>query len=122
MSVPSPACDAVIAAHHPSDADGGPCATCAFRPGTQANQTVHTIELARLSVEGLREFHCHEHPRLCRGFIAALNLRGVPQDEDDRRWSEVAGHAADLLGDAISAVAASEKAARPPRAATREEA
>lgn len=99
--VPSAASDAVEAAQHPSPAAGGPCATCAFRPGTEANRTPHTRDLARLCVEGFRNFHCHEHPHLCRGFVAALNLRGVPQDDEDRKWSEVAACAADLLQDAI---------------------
>jgi hypothetical protein len=100
-TTPSPACDAVVAAQHPSPEDGGPCTTCAFRPGTQANQTWRTIELARMCVEGFRLFHCHEQPQLCRGYIAALNLRGAPESEDDRRWSIVAGHAADMLSDCI---------------------
>lgn len=93
--VPSAASDAVIAAIHPSPEAGGPCATCAFRRGTEANQTAHTIQLARLCVEGA--FYCHEQPQLCRGFIAAIYLRGVPDTEDAQRWSEVAGHAADML-------------------------
>ncbi len=97
MSFPSPACDAVMAAKHPSPAAGGPCATCAFRPGTEANLTPSTVELARLSVEGFREFFCHERPQVCRGFNAAMNLRGVPTTDDDRKWSEMAGHGADIL-------------------------
>lgn len=101
MAIPSAACDAVVAAEHPSPENGGPCATCAFRPGTEANQTAHTVELARLCVEGFRAFHCHERQQLCRGFIAALNLRGVPENDDDRKWAETAGHAADILADAI---------------------
>jgi len=101
--VPSAACDAVLAAVHPTPADGGPCATCAFRPGTEANTTAHTITLARLCVEGLRPFHCHENPGLCRGFIAAVNLNGVPQNEDERRWQAANTLAADLYGDAIAA-------------------
>ena len=109
--VPSPASDAVMAAEHPSDADGGPCATCAFRPSTEANRSAHTVQLARLCVEGFRTFHCHEHPRLCRGYVAALNLRGVPQDEDDRRWSIVAGDAADILQRCIDAAVAADREA-----------
>ncbi len=101
VMVPSAASDAVTAAEHPSPEAGGPCATCAFRPGTEANTTPHTVELARLCVEGFRHFYCHEQPRLCRGFIAALNLRGVPETDDDRKWAEIAGHAADILSDAI---------------------
>lgn len=97
LGVPSAACDAVLAAKHPAPENGGPCATCAFRPGTEANQTTHTMDLARLCVEGFRHFHCHEKPKLCRGYIAALNLRGAPVTEDDEKWSIVAGHAADLL-------------------------
>lgn len=115
MSVPSPACDAVLAAAHPSSADGGPCATCAFSPGTQANQAEHTMELARLCVEGFRTFSCHEQPQLCRGFIAAINLRGVPQDEDDRRWCVVAGDAADFLSRCIDVAKQAEGPGTPPR-------
>lgn len=109
--VPSPACDAVMAANHPTPAAGGPCATCAFRPGTKANQTLYTVELARLCVEGIQEFRCHEQPRMCRGFIAALNLRGVPQDDDDRRWSEVCSLAADVLAQAIQVGVEADRAA-----------
>lgn len=109
--VPSAACDAVMAAEHPTDENGGPCATCAFRPGTEANRAWWTTDLARLCVEGFRTFHCHEHPRLCRGFVAAINLRGVPQDEDDKRWCEVAGHAADMLSDAIRVGAEADRSA-----------
>lgn len=101
--IPSPACDAVLAGDHPAWESGGPCATCAFRPGTEAATTQHTVELARLCVEGFRYFGCHEHAGLCRGYVAAMNLRGVPQDEDDRRWSIVAGEAADILQMAIEA-------------------
>ena len=50
--VPSAASDAVIAANHPAPEQGGPCATCAFRPGTEANLSPHTMQLARLCVEG----------------------------------------------------------------------
>lgn len=101
--VPSAACDAVLAAEHPTPELGGPCATCAFRVGTEANRTPRTMALARLCVEGFRYFYCHESEQLCRGYIAALNVRGVPANEDDERWSVVAGEAADLLGDCISA-------------------
>lgn len=115
--VPSAACDAVLEAEHPSPADGGPCATCAFRKGTQANQTAHTIVLARLCVEGMRSFYCHEAPQLCRGFIAAMNLRGVPPDDDEdaKRWQAVNGMAADLYAKAIAvAREADEQAASRP--------
>ena len=95
--VPSAACDAVFTAEHPSHEDGGPCHDCAFRSGSEASQHAHTADLARLCVEGFREFRCHVHPGLCRGYIAALNLRGVPQDEDDKKWSIIAGHAADAI-------------------------
>lgn len=102
---PSAACDAVMAATHPLPEDGGPCATCAFRPGTAANQAPHTRQLVNLCVEGFREFHCHERPQLCRGFIAAINLRGVPASDDERKMAEVAGCAADVLYMAVDAAA-----------------
>lgn len=103
MMFPSAACDLVMLAVHPSPEDGGPCATCAFRPGTEANRSPHTVELARLCVEGLEPFDCHEQPQLCRGFIAAANVRGIPEDDDDRRWQQMARHAADILGRCIDA-------------------
>lgn len=108
--VASPACDAVMSADHPSHEMGGPCATCAFRQGTEANRTEHTVTLARLCVEGYRQFYCHEHPGLCRGYIAAMNLRGTPQDEDDEKWATVAGDAADILAQCIARAKEAEKA------------
>jgi hypothetical protein len=105
----SQACQIVAAANLPSPESGGPCATCAFRKGTEANASAHTTELAALCVEGLREFHCHEKPQLCRGFIAAANLRGVPQDEEDRHWMEVAGEAADILAMCIERAVEAQK-------------
>lgn len=109
--VPSPASDAVMNAEHPCHADGGPCDGCAFRRGTEANTTWHTSELARLCVEGLTPFMCHEHPGLCRGFVAAINLRGAPEDEDDRRWMECARFSADVLSDAIETGVRADKEA-----------
>lgn len=99
----SPACEVVMAAEHPTPENGGPCATCAFRPGTEANQTEHTVMLAQLCVEGGRSFDCHEQPQLCRGFIAAINLRGVPEGKAAERWAVVAGDAADLIARCIDA-------------------
>lgn len=107
----SPAADAVLAAHHPSPEDGGPCATCAFRTGTEASQTPHTQELARLCVEGLTPFYCHERPRLCRGWIAAVNLNGVADDEDSRRRREVCSYAAEILAAAIERAAQADREA-----------
>lgn len=106
----SPSCDAVMAASHPSPDDGGPCATCAFRSGTIPNQSCHTMILARLCVEGLRLFLCHEKSQVCRGYIAAINLRGVPQTKADQEWCDMAGLAADVLGDAIAEAAKIQQA------------
>ncbi len=111
LDLPSLAFDAVCAASHPSPEDGGPCATCAFRSGTQASESRHTVILAKLCVEGLTPFQCHEQPQLCRGFIAACNLRGPSQDEDHRRHTEAARLAADLLGAAIDSAVDADKAA-----------
>jgi hypothetical protein len=110
--VPSAAADAVMTAEHPRHDEGGPCDECAFRSGTEANRTEHTVTLARLCVEGFRPFYCHVHPGLCRGYVAALNLRGVPEDEDDRRWCEVARMAADVLGECIESARAADAVAR----------
>ena len=109
FGVPSAACDLVLGACHPSPGAGGPCATCAFRVGTEANRTASTMQLARLCVEGFRPFDCHEQSQLCRGYIAALNVRGVPVDDDDRKWSEVARFSADLLGACIAAEKAADR-------------
>lgn len=103
ISLPSPATDAVMAHTHPSHEDGGPCAGCAFRAGTEANSTPHTVALARACVEGIRPFYCHENPGLCRGWVAAVNLNGMPENDEQRRWQEVNAHAADMLSDAIAA-------------------
>lgn len=104
--IPSAACDAVLAAEHPSPEEGGPCATCAFRVGTEPNKSEHTVALARLCVEGFRMFHCHEKPGLCRGYVAAANLRGLPGTEEEIRRAAVYGCAADLLNDGIDHVVA----------------
>lgn len=101
--VPSPASDAVMTAAHPSPEDGGPCGGCAFREGTEANRSEHTVTLARLCVEGLTPFQCHEKPQLCRGWIAAVNLRGAPETDDDRRWSECAASASEIVATLIDA-------------------
>lgn len=113
----SSAFDAVVEAEHPSPADGGPCATCAFRKGTEANSMPHTVELAKLCVEGVTPFDCHERPRLCRGWIAAVNLRAaageVTDDEESRRYRDVMRFAADTFGRAIDvAVEADRKAVK----------
>lgn len=112
----SPAFDAVCGAQHPSDEQGGPCATCAFRPGTEANQTVHTVMLAKFCVEGVTPFDCHEHPRYCRGWIAAVNAKAfagdISDDEDSKRWRECSRMAAEVLASAIAAGKAADEAAR----------
>lgn len=100
----SDAFDLVVNHPHPSPENGGPCATCAFRKGTRPNETEHTTTLAMLCVEGLTPFHCHEHPQLCRGWIAAVNvlyLDGVPQDEDAVHHREACAFAAEALSEAI---------------------
>jgi len=74
--------------------------------------TAHTTELARLCVEGIVPFHCHERPQVCRGFNAAVTLRGVPEDEEDRRWMEVARFAAEILSQAIEVGKAADAVAR----------
>lgn len=110
VGVPSEATDLVVAAmpSAPSPEAGGPCATCAFRSGTEAHQADYTYALARLCVEGGVPFYCHEQEQLCRGFIAAVNVRGVPANEDERRWAEVARMGADVLGRCIDAAKAAE--------------
>lgn len=54
--------------------------------------------LAKLCVEGLVPFDCHEKAQLCRGFIAAVNLRGAPTTRTERRHAEAAKSAAEMLG------------------------
>jgi hypothetical protein len=60
-------------------------------------------------VEGLRPFHCHEKPQLCRGYVAAVNLRGVPADESDRMHASECGFAADVLGELIERAAEADR-------------
>lgn len=102
-SVDSHACDIVSSASHPAYADGGPCA---FRAGTEPSRAEETVTLARLCVEGFRPFYCHEHEHLCRGFVAAMNIRGLPETNEDRRLVEAAGAAADVLSACIASAAA----------------
>jgi hypothetical protein len=106
--VNSAAFDAVASACHLSPEDGGPCATCAFRDGTEANTTAHTVTLATFCVEGLRPFYCHEQPRLCRGYIAAVNLLGTPKTKADKRHAAAAAFVADMLGFCIGNAAAAD--------------
>lgn len=114
-TVSSPACDLVMSREHPPYSAGGPCHDCAFREGTEANASQHTVMMARLCVEGFRQFDCHVHPGICRGFVAALNVRGVPETEEERRWQEVTGAAADLLAECVAAAKAEDEAvALPP--------
>ena len=97
----SGAFQAVLHADHPSPENGGPCATCAFRIGTEANRSEHTTALAALCVEGLREFRCHEKPQLCRGWIAAVNAKHAAGEYADKKHLEASRFCADFLSDAI---------------------
>lgn len=47
--------------------------------------------LATLCIGGLDPFYCHEKTQICRGWIAAVNLRGVPENKAEvaRRWAEL---------------------------------
>lgn len=98
----------------PSFYDGGPCETCAFRAGTEANRSAHTVALAQLCVEGLTPFHCHERPAFCRGWIAAVNLkheieRDAPNTFESRMRVEAMRMAADVLSRVITMIAEREK-------------
>lgn len=108
----SAAFDAVSAAQHPDPADGGPCATCAFRSGSEASRTDYTVALAVSCVEGLVPFHCHEKDQLCRGWIAAVNLNGPPTTREQRRHQKAAAMVADAIGQAIEVGKAAEREAR----------
>lgn len=102
--VSSKACDIVIAAEHPSPENGGPCHGCAFRRGTVANRDEITQTMIRMCVEGFRTFDCHMKPGLCRGYVAAANLRGVPATAKESAKADVWGLAADMLSDEIEKV------------------
>jgi len=99
----STASDAVMSADHPCHEDGGPCHDCAFRPGSEANKSRHTVTLARLCVEGMTQFDCHVHAGMCRGWIAAMNLNGEPDTDLGRAKCEGAAIMAEILTDAIQA-------------------
>ena len=103
MKCYSEAVETVIAAEHPSPEAGGPCHGCAFRPGTEANRDDVTQLMIRLCVEGFRTFDCHMKPGLCRGYVAAANLRGVPKrgDRRERTKVEVLGWTADRIAEMV---------------------
>jgi len=101
----SEAVEAGIAHKHPSPENGGPCHGCAFRKGTEANRDDVTQTMIRLCVEGMRTFDCHMTPGLCRGYIAAANLRGVPTTAKDKKRADVCGTAADLIAGMVGHVA-----------------
>jgi hypothetical protein len=68
------------------------CATCAFRPGTEASRTETTVLMARLCLMSGETFECHERTAPCAGFLYALNAR-QPEPE----WCQaVAGELLDL--------------------------
>lgn len=102
----SPSVEAVIAAEHPAPDRGGPCSGCAFRKGTEANRDEVTQTMIRLCVEGMRTFDCHMRPGLCKGYIAAANLRGVPTTKRDRVKADIYGTAADFIAGMIDNVKA----------------
>lgn len=85
----------------PSPERGGPCATCALRVGTDANQasvTMLTVELCLMSGE---PFYCHEHNRVCKGWIAAANAIACDGEAVPDFQRRVAAVALDQLGDCI---------------------
>lgn len=108
LNIASPSVDAVMGAEHPAPEEGGPCATCAFRKGTEANGAEHTTTLVRLCVEGMRPFLCHEKAGLCRGYIAAANLRGAPTPSE-KEEVDILGRVADQLGEIIAEASELEK-------------
>lgn len=60
----------------------GMCHTCAFRIGSQANQTQTVAEDVMDCLSDGRTFYCHDFPDgetpkvACRGFVAAMRLKG----------------------------------------------
>lgn len=69
------------------------CDDCAFRPGTEANQSEWTKIKARLCAEIPAEFLCHRRPGLYAGWAALaneLNAQGfhAGQTEWQRRLKE----------------------------------
>lgn len=67
------------------------CATCAFRPGTEASETPGTMLTAQLCVLSGERFECHETDRAgepCIGWQRAVEARGaIPE------WRRKAGAA-----------------------------
>ena len=116
----SPAMEAVIDAEKPAPDAGGPCATCAFRAGTEANRTMHTMLLAALCVEGVTPFDCHEHPRVCRGWTAAVNLKAqageVSDDPEAVKYRQAMCDGADIIAMCIAAAKAEDEKAHAARA------
>jgi hypothetical protein len=63
-------------------------------------------------VEGLVPFYCHEKDQLCRGFVAASNLRGAPKNRADKRHAKAAAIVAEVIAQAIAFGKAADGAQR----------
>lgn len=61
------------------------CATCAFRPGTEASRSELTLVKAQLCLISGTVFHCHEAPgwEPCAGYLAAL-----PAHQNEPEWRQ----------------------------------
>jgi hypothetical protein len=67
----------------------GRCATCAFRPGTDANGSAATTMAAVKCILEQTPFECHERPgKLCAGFAALLDVTAEPIEAP---WEHVCG-------------------------------
>lgn len=77
------------------------CATCAFRPGTEASRDPTTLLMARLCLLGGDIFQCHEIERAgepCAGFLAAKIALPEPPG-----WQQQTSAAMlDLLAEAVA--------------------
>ena len=94
------------------------CATCAYRPGTEASRDETTLLTARLCAIAGEPFFCHEEQvshgeerqEVCAGFLAAVEAQGPePEWRRDvadgmlRLMEEAAEHPADFDTDAKAA-------------------
>lgn len=66
------------------------CATCAFRPGTDAAKSRSTQLKAKLCIESGEEFLCHESPlpAWCAGVADALESRFEAGKEIEGGWRQ----------------------------------
>jgi hypothetical protein len=88
------------------------CATCAYRPGTEASKCERTLVKAKLCLISGELFLCHEDPAriaICRGWHDAFAARlRAGKLEEDPKLREMAEKLSDAICEAEQAVLESQ--------------